>query len=118
MSWSLGYQVALWAVLAGGLLPGAWFAVSWGRRVRHPMTWQAFDAGGWVYALLILYFYSVAVYLIYGVPIPTEPAIAVARLALGLLLDAVLIGRALAWRRLRAAYRRPVVASPQPGDRY
>jgi len=99
------YAVLSWVVLAAGLVPAAWFAVSWGRRVHRPWSLAAFDAGGWVYALLVLYLYQAVVYLALGVPEPSSPWLGVARVMLGVLVDAVIIARAVAWWRLRAHFR-------------
>lgn len=99
------YGVASWVMLAGGLVPAAWFAWSWGRRIRNPVSLAAFDAGGWVFALLVVYAYQAVVYVAYGVPVPTEAPLGVARILLGVLLDAVIIARAVAWWRLRADFR-------------
>lgn len=100
------YEASSWVVLIVGLVPAAWFAVSWGRRVLRPWSLAAFDAGGWVYALLAIYLFQCIVYLSLGVPDPPHLLIGVARLLLGVLVDAVIISRAVAWWRLRAAYRR------------
>lgn len=100
MSW---YGVASWTLIVAGLVPAAWFVFSWGRRVRWSLA--AFDAGGWVFGLLAVYGFQAFVYLTVGIPDPVSTQLAAARLALGVLLDAVIIGRAVSWWRLRADFR-------------
>lgn len=114
MNW---YAIASWVTLVLGLVPAAWFALSWGRRIRGQGALAAFDAGGWVYALLAVYGYQAMVYLALGVPEPSNVWVASARIALGLVLDAVIAARAVVWWRLRAKHRRrnPRQAGVSPG---
>jgi hypothetical protein len=108
------YGAASVLLILAGLVPGAWFGWSWGRRMRgRLLTLDALDAGGWVYGLLAVYAFQGFVYLLEGVPEPPSWWLGAARLALGVLLDAIIVLRALAWRRLRRSYRR---RSPQVGE--
>lgn len=98
------YAVASWALLLVGIVPAVWFGISWGRRVKRPWSLAAFDAGGWVYALIVLYVHQAIVYAVFGVPEPPNTWLAISRVLLGLLIDALIIARALRWRSLQADF--------------
>lgn len=111
MNW---YAAASVLLLVCGIAPAVWFGWSWGRRMGGKLwSLDALDAGGWVYGLLAVYAFQAVVYAVAGVPEPTSWWLGAARLSLGVLLDAIIVLRALAWRRLRRNYRR---RSPQVGE--
>lgn len=112
------YGVVSALVLVAGLLPAAWFAWSWGRRMGGRFwTLEALDAGGWVYGLLAVYAFQAVVYVVVGIPTPPSWWLGAARIALGVLLDAIIVARALAWRRLRREYRRRSPVGERPRGR-
>lgn len=104
------FDVVSLALILVGLIVGGWFAVSWGRRIRHRFSSATLDAGGWVYGLVAVYGYAFVGTLRGEFGEPSTVTRAVVRLALMALLDALLVARAVRWWQLGREH--PAEVSP------
>lgn len=86
--------IALYAV---GLGCGLYFVVTWTRRVSHPMSSAALDASGWVYVMVALLCFGLAVVFTRG--LPDEALRQSNQLFFLLAFDALLVNRCRRWRR-------------------
>lgn len=105
------YAVAFAVVLAAGLAPALYF--SWSFRPHRPFSLLNLDAGGWVPVIALLYIWSGVRY---AIGLSTPPASipeAAAGLVLGVLIDALLIVRAVHWRRIRVEGRPVPYTGPE-----
>lgn len=99
------YWPLLWLVLVGGLVPAGYFLSTWRpSKLLRPGV-RELDAGGWVWAIFLLYLSSAARAVV-GHPTPTL-APALIGLAIGVMVDALLVLRAMHWRRLRHSTELP-----------
>lgn len=98
------YTVALWAAMAGGVIPSTWFLAR--ARPSWPPRSPALLVSGLVFVIWLLYVRSVVSLAVSGwAPAYHGPASAVFVIALTAVCDALLIGLLLTFRRFRAAWR-------------
>lgn len=95
MSW---YEVGLWVVLVGGILPASYFTWTW--RPRHRWTGTQLDAGAWVQIVLAQYMLSL-VRVVFGTVANPGLWYGALSLTLGVAIDAVLWVRMVRWRAFK-----------------
>lgn len=110
------YWPALGLVIAGGILPAAYFTWSW----RPQRRWSArqLDAGGWVHVILALYLLAAFRGVAGHYRLPSTVPEAVASLAVGAAIDVVLWIRVLRWVSFRRDPDQPQrrAGDPAPSD--
>ncbi len=109
MSW---YEVGLWVVLVGGIVPAAYFTWTW--RPRGRWTGTQLDAGAWVQVVLALYVFSAARAAVGGVTEPTSWWQGALSLAIGVGINTVLWVRMLRWRSFKR--RDPAAEAQATGE--
>jgi hypothetical protein len=110
-----GYELGLWVVIVGGLLPAGYFLWTW--RPERRWTARQLDAGGWVQVVLALYLLA-AFRAAFGHYRDRAGASAWAALAVGVGIDMVLWLRMVRWRRFRNDADHPMrrATDPDPTD--
>jgi hypothetical protein len=93
------YWPLLWIVLAGGLIPAAWFTWTW--RPRRRWSPRQLDAGGWVHVILALYLLSAFRLATGQSKLPDSVPEALFGLVIGAGIDVVLWVRVTRWLEFR-----------------